>query len=137
RISDGEETAARSWNVTVRAPTLANGNPVIDSAAPQGAVQLRAGSTLNFEVTASDPDGDALAYRWKVDGVSQTSQELTLAYQTSVAEVGAHLIEVTVYDGVNNGQDPSYTWNVTVVEDSAVHVELAWDPVVNDVQGRA
>ena len=50
RISDGEETAARSWNVTVRAPTLANGNPVIDSAAPQGAVQVRAGSTLNFEV---------------------------------------------------------------------------------------
>jgi len=135
RISDGEETAAHAWDVTVNPTVAANRNPVIDSAAPQGAVQVRAGSVLNLEVTASDPDGDTLAYRWKVDGVSQTPQDVTFGYQTSIADAGSHLIVVTVYDGVNNGQDPSYTWNVTVVEDAPAQVELVWDPVVNDVAG--
>jgi hypothetical protein len=137
RVSDGEEPAAHAWTVTVQAPVVGNAPPEIDSAAPQGAVQVQAGSTLNLEVSGSDPDGDPLAFRWTVDGLAQSAREATFSYLATAADVGVHAIGVTVHDGVNNGQDPSYTWNVTVVDDSSVDAQLAWDPVLIDVQGHA
>jgi hypothetical protein len=121
-VSDGHGTgdATRTWTITVRlAPTL-NRAPTIDSAAPAGDVTILAGSFLNLSISASDPDGDPLWYRWTVDGVLQESTGSVLRYSPGASEAGIHSIQVKVDDRVVNSDaaDPTFTWSVTVEVES-------------------
>jgi serine/threonine protein kinase len=65
RVGDGSaERQVRSWQVTVNHP------PRVTHAQPPPGQELKkdVGQTASFSVDAADPDGDALTYRWTVDG---------------------------------------------------------------------
>jgi len=111
------------WSVNVETSTPAppppppppsNDSPVIHSAAPSGDQTLQSGNTLSCSVSASDPDGDALDYLWLVDDVMQSETGSTFSFSPGDAQVGMRDVMVVVDDGVNNGNDPSHVWTVTV-----------------------
>jgi len=119
-VSDGINhgiEVAHSWALTVRAAAPVNRAPVIGSTAPAGSPKLTAGTSMTFSVTATDPEGDTLAYTWTVDGSGQSATGSTFRYSPLEAQVGAHSVQVKVSDGKANtdgSTDPSFTWSVTV-----------------------
>ena len=57
------DTASRTWSLTVDANP--NTRPVIDSTTPvEGTIDTQAGETTAFAVTAHDPEGAGLSYKW-------------------------------------------------------------------------
>jgi hypothetical protein len=106
--SDGTLTAEYSWSVTVRD---INRPPVIDSATPECMTTMLASDTARFEIRASDPDGDLLAYCWTVAGsIVQEGQDY-FDY-TAPAQPGTHEISVNISDGKDG---TSYSWTVNVL----------------------
>ena len=162
--SDGQQhanmdSASHAWNLTVLIAQAVNAAPVIQSVAPNGAISINAGSSLNLDVSASDADGDPLTYVWWVDGVKKSATSSTYQYTPASTAVGSHAIKVKVDDRmVNSGAtDPTYTWTVTVQATAPSEpipepdptptpdpnpvpsglVALSWDAVTTDVNGAA
>ena len=85
--------------------TSADAPPVISAAAPvDGTGAPIANGTVGgqsvFEVTATDPEGQPLAYEWTIDGeVVPGATGATLTLTPSAAERGERVVAVTVRDG--------------------------------------
>jgi len=83
---------------------LANRRPVVDEInALQGGVGVRhvaAGSTVRVEVRASDPDGQALHYRWLAPGGSCAAVDAPATDCTMPGALGTQSIYVQISDGV-------------------------------------
>ncbi|MFH0879182.1 MAG: lectin like domain-containing protein [Lentisphaerota bacterium] len=93
----------------------ANQSPLIQSRSPADNMAfVKTGATQSFSVTATDPDRDALAYRWTLDDQPQSSQSAAWTYATTPNALGPHLVEVTVEDG--HGGLASASWQVLVGE---------------------
>jgi glucose/arabinose dehydrogenase len=115
-VTDNESfTASASRLVTIQTPSLA---PKILSSAPgAGSITVTVGTSQVFSVNATDTDGDALTYTWKVNGavVGGNSSGFTFASTTA----GTYTVNVTVSDGTFVvGRE----WTVTVVVDPYVQV---------------
>jgi chitinase len=95
-------------NVRNRAPEMAT-SPGL------GPVSVETGSSRIFTVTASDPDGDALTYTWRVDG-SVVGGNANVFTFTGTAP-GSHTVNVTVSDG---SLAISREWTVTVASPSLI-----------------
>jgi hypothetical protein len=67
--------------------------------------------SLSFSVSASDPDGDELHYRWYVDSIPTSDADNILEYHTVVSSMEIHNIVVVVSDG--NFSD-SVMWEIFV-----------------------
>lgn len=108
-VSDGKGgTANRTWSVTVTARS-----PVINSYVPaKDSLTVNVGSSLDFSVSASDPDGDPLSYSWKATGGTLDAAGRTAKW-TAPNEPGSVAVTVTVSDG--KGSSVNQTWNITVV----------------------
>jgi glucose/arabinose dehydrogenase len=95
-----------------------NLSPKILSSTPgAGSVTVTVGTSQVFSVNATDTDGDALTYTWKVNGavVGGNSSDFTFASATA----GTYKLNVTVSDGTFViGRE----WTVTVVVDPYVQV---------------
>jgi hypothetical protein len=99
-----------------------NGKPVITATTPTNAQSWRVnwGDSLNFSVSATDPNSDTLFYTWKLDNTVQTtylnSNTNTATFNPSfagsmVSANNPHTISVEVYDG---SEITSYSWTVEV-----------------------
>jgi glucose/arabinose dehydrogenase len=106
-IMDNQTLSNRaSTTVTVR-----DSGPQITSSVPGlGPVTLTMGLSQTFSVVASDPDGDALTYSWRIDGVVAGGNATTLNFSAST--LGPHTVNVTVSDG---SHATWRQWAVTVV----------------------
>ncbi len=90
---------------------LPNRAPAIDSFGPSAAtVTLSVGDSLNFTSRCSDPDNDAIAYEWKLDG-NLVSTSSAYYYVSSDEDVGVHTLVLSVTD---SRLTASQTWTVTV-----------------------
>jgi len=89
--------SAPSQPVPTPTPTpTPNRAPVINSATASPVVGLQASHAIAFSASASDPDGDALQYRWTFgDGETASGQTVSHIYQTS----GTMAVAVAVSDG--------------------------------------
>jgi len=77
-VSDGAKNVSTSWNVAVLDRDRA---PVISGWRPEKPLAARPGTTLQFGINVSDPDGDAIGVSWYVDGnraVNATSPNFSL-----------------------------------------------------------
>jgi len=102
-----------------------NRPPVIDTFSPATPFTMREDQTQAFRITAHDPDGDALSYEWKVDGVTVASSGTSYDFSRRVTGTGqTFVIAVYVRDG-RGGVDVQ-TWSVTVT-DAVPTVVLARD----------
>ena len=69
-------------------------------------------------VTATDADGQALTYNIKIDGVTKSTTS-SYAWETDYSSAGAHTIDVTVSDGIEQVTD-QHTITIN-------NVHLRWD----------
>lgn len=108
-VSDGKNTIEHSWRLVVtREIDLP---PVIESVLPQESnVTLYLGNSVEFVVTASDPEGRALTYRFVVDGSYFQPAIGRLVYRPT--SVGTKRVQAIVLDGVNV---VTHDWTVNVL----------------------
>jgi hypothetical protein len=92
--------------------TAQNDDPEISSYSPETPFSMDAGSSQVFQVWATDGDGDALTYSWKIDGTGVGESDADLNYSPTEADAGGHAIAVTVSDG--KGGEATHSWSVTV-----------------------
>jgi hypothetical protein len=100
------------WNFTVekinRPPSLQVINP------PQGRLSMDAGSVQEFQVGATDPDGDTVTCQWYMNGEQLNSETATTYFFTpdySMASKTEYELRIEVSDGNNTR---SATWYVLV-----------------------
>ncbi|MFC1479096.1 Ig-like domain-containing protein [Planctomycetota bacterium] len=90
-----------------------NSPPVITASSPATPFSMDEGTSQDFTLTASDPDGDVLKYIWEFDDNPTDAESIpSYTYAPDFTESGAHTIKVTADDRL--GGTVSHTWNVTV-----------------------
>jgi hypothetical protein len=122
------QKVATSWMVIVR---NTNRKPVIDSFNPEKKFEMDENTSAVFEVSASDPDGDALAYTWYVDSKRVSTEADPYEYKTTYASAGKHEVKVNIVDAL--GASTILSWNVTVKEINAVPIIADSSPSVDEV----
>lgn len=86
-------------NITVVVQSNINQRPVIDTAVPAaGALSIVEASTNTFTVSASDPEGADLDYRWLWDGVEVGSNASVCDLTPDWGSMGSHLLQCFVSD---------------------------------------
>lgn len=137
-VSDGELIVSKGWNITV---TNTNRPPVIASGTPSGAtVELDEGGTIDFSITATDPDGDILSYSWTFDTGLLTGQvNASYSYIAAMIDAGDHSLLVTVSDG--KGGTDTNEWSITVNNINQPPLINTFtpltDPSVNEMEDQA
>jgi PKD repeat protein len=133
-VSDGDLETFVTWNVTV---SNTNRGPVILAITPDTEdVFINESDTVDFTVTAEDPDGDILNYEWKLDtDVLPDYNGLAFAsFTPDLTMAGEYTMTVTVLDG--KGKSAVNIWDITVNNKnqppSITNFEPASDPVNTD-----
>ncbi|MBC8313282.1 MAG: tandem-95 repeat protein [Candidatus Cloacimonetes bacterium] len=106
----GRDALSYQWNVTV---TDIDQDIVVTELLPAEFTQtINEIETINFSITASDPDGNGLSYVWKLDD-NVTSVNSIYDFVTDYEWSGSYVVTLEVSDNFNRST-LAYTWNVTV-----------------------
>jgi hypothetical protein len=111
QATDGQDPVRQDFKVSV---TRSNRGPVV---MPIMSLSTKAGKTISFQVSATDPDGDAMTYMI-LDGPSKANISSTglFTWKTSRSDVGTALIKVGVSDGKST---TAAYFNVTLTKASS------------------
>lgn len=91
-----------------------NQRPVIDTAIPSNQmVSFQETETMAFTVTASDPEGSNVVYRWALDGVTVGDNSANYTMQTDWGDIGRYELRCYVSDGFWQ-EVVCKQWNITV-----------------------
>jgi chitinase len=98
-VSDGQG-ASYTWPFN-RVTVTSNNTPVIASSTQSTTTVSSLPGSVNYSVSATDADGDALTYQWKVNGtvVTGATASYTLSIPTGTASGTTYAVTVTVSDG--------------------------------------
>ncbi|HUE70455.1 MAG TPA: putative Ig domain-containing protein [Pirellulaceae bacterium] len=106
-----------------------NNSPPAISSTPSQVVT--AGLAYRYDVRASDPDGDALAFRLDAAPAGMTIDQLgRVTWSPQIADIGTHSIAVTVEDP--RGAAQTQTYDLVVAPDGQtprVNLQLSANPV--------
>ena len=118
-VSDGNATVSCEWVLTVND---VNGRPEITCFYPPKDIVLGNLSCVIFNVTASDPDNDALSYQWMSNGKVVSDQaEYILYAEYNASGNNTYIIEIEITDGKLSD---NHTWAVVVVDLNASYNNL-------------
>ncbi len=101
-------------NFSRQVPIATNDKPIITQTTPPAHLPIRAGrqDTLNFKISAHDPDNDLLTYIWTLDdGPNPVSYGASYTFYPFYAGFGEYRIRVVVSD---QRDTVSVNWRVTV-----------------------
>ena len=95
-----------------------NHRPQIISVLPQERPRIFENGQMSFKVSASDPDGDLLAYFWFMDKapLMPSDDPTMMILKASYSFAGPHEIMVRVTDGHADNGTVSYTWDLRVLD---------------------
>lgn len=97
KVSDGQSTATTSVSISVTGADEQNHGPT--ASVEPNTTSVVPGQTVQFDATGStDPDGDALTYRWDFDGDGSTDATGETVAHTFDA-TGDHTVTLNVSDG--------------------------------------
>ncbi|MBN1968585.1 MAG: choice-of-anchor D domain-containing protein [Candidatus Delongbacteria bacterium] len=89
--------------------------------------------TLNFSITANDPDGNDLGYSWKVNG-TEVSTIANYDFTTDYTSAGNYVVTLFVTDNFAKKQISSKkVTNSPSKKDTKSNVSYTWNVTVNDV----
>lgn len=117
QVSDSASaTAAKRLSLTV--DVNPDSKPVITAQSPaaEGATVAHTES-IDFAVTASDPESGALTYSWKVNGVEKSTVGSSWAWTTGFYDGGDYTVTCDISDGL---------WTVTATWKVYVSRGLTW-----------
>jgi predicted outer membrane repeat protein len=101
-------------NFSRQVPIAANGKPIVTQATPPTGSPVRAGrqDTLDFKISAYDPDNDLLTYVWTLDdGPNPVGYGASYTFYPFYAGLGEHRVRVVVSD---QRDTVSVNWRVTI-----------------------
>jgi hypothetical protein len=119
-VDDGELATAMAWNVTVR--NLNREPAKVAILSPRPGEVLKEGAPVRFEGNATDPDGDALSFRW-MEGPLELGSGRTVDLALGI---GIHKVLLEVSDGFANVKSPVVS--ITVKANSRPSI-VAFNPV--------
>jgi len=116
-------TVCQTFNLTIvnsnQAPSITDYYPTILSFSNPGT------TTLNFNVTNSDPDGSTPNTYWSLDNITQeidTGSAIdSFSYNFGCGVSGEYVIKARVTDGLLN---KTIQWNITITEETCPTVTL-------------
>jgi YVTN family beta-propeller protein len=116
--------------------TIATNNPpTVSNVAMTPASPVNAGTAITFTATATDPNGDALSYRWDFgDGSPQTAFSSSNTITKTYANAGNYTVLVQVTD--NKGEITSSTKSLVVVNPVSGPLPTRSSSIVVDNAGR-
>ncbi|MBI2145497.1 hypothetical protein HYU18_04205 [Candidatus Woesearchaeota archaeon] len=97
--TDGELSASLEYSISV---ANTNRQPIMLSAKPESrTATVRVGKQQLFEVTAEDPDGEEVTYKWLLDGKELPAAEEPNSYLLTPleADIGSHVLTAEASDG--------------------------------------
>ncbi|MBN1542045.1 hypothetical protein JW992_07835, partial [candidate division KSB1 bacterium] len=110
-----------SQKVVFRARLAANRPPEIESVVPPDTLVLAHSSErLQFRVTAFDPDGDSLTYRWTLNEIF-ISNQIAIQLNLQPGYPPQSLIRVTVRDGDSSVE---HRWHLLLSTDVVMNTEI-------------
>jgi len=119
----------KSTNSTTKAVNVVNAPPVIISYIPNTAsIGINEGESQNFSITASNDDGDPLAYSWTVNNRTLATNVTKYMYASDFSSSGEYRIRVIVSDGTN---DTSREWLLSVRNINRPPFIVSVDPFAN------
>ncbi|MCK5051884.1 MAG: PKD domain-containing protein [Candidatus Cloacimonetes bacterium] len=80
--------------------------------------------SLNFFISANDPDGNILEYNWELDG-AVVSSDSTYQFNTDYTSAGEYVVTLEVTDNFGTDRASQGAYRNTLI--------YTWDIVVNDV----
>lgn len=111
RSFDGKAYSEYS-QVTFFVVNSENGAPLIDTFSPSlDSLSLDMGSSIGFNISGHDPDGDNLVIEWYLDSQLVLSNESVFEFIASSGDVGIHSIEARLSD---SKVSTSKVWSLTV-----------------------
>jgi len=118
--SAGLSNTSRVTVIVDMAPVIGTFNPAIEVSMPEN-------SSLSFCLTASDPDGDNLTFRWTFDNfpVNESDNRTNFTYLANYLSAGKYKVNVTVHDGLRG---TNRLWNLTVTDVNAPPEITDWNP---------
>jgi len=123
-VSDGSLTNSSYMYVFVF-----NGAPVIRSFVPTTpTVVILEGQSVQFGITATDPNNDALGYSWSLDGRPLPVSSPSFNYTSNATSAGEHHVAASVSDGVTNA---TRDWTVSVRNVNKPPVISSFQPAAN------
>jgi hypothetical protein len=104
------DTDKNSTEVTISVESYAsNLPPVFDKELSDRTVEVNTQQT--FECNATDPEGTAIAYSWKIDNVTQSETSTILTY--TFATTGAHYVSCSATD--SDATDPKSSTSTATI----------------------
>jgi len=101
----------KTWNVTV---VDIDQNIVVNSLSPaEGTISIEETQDISFAIDASDPDGNALTYSWKLDG-AEVATSAAYDYVSDYSSAGSHEITLDATDNFGSKNTVSYSWTIEV-----------------------
>jgi uncharacterized repeat protein (TIGR01451 family) len=89
-------------------------SPVFATLSPTNTSLIVAPSnSLQFQATATEPDGDAVTIQWLLDG-QVVGTDATYTYQPVDADVGPHVVEARASAGLAGAEVTTFDWVVAV-----------------------
>ena len=118
--------------ITVTDPVVANRAPNGSIISPNQDVNISAGQSVQFSGFGSDPDGDALTYRWDFNGVVQNATVQNPG-QVVFPIAGTYHVKLTVSDS-KGLSDPSPVVRMITVTDPVVENRAPNGSIVSPTQ---
>jgi len=125
-VTDGDLTVDHSWTLTV---LLENHAPIILTYYPLINPSIYETESQEFNVTASDPEGDPLTYGWYLDGIKVGGNLTTYTFDASGKPIGPYTVKVNVTDG---DFVVDHSWTLTVLLEEELRIATTSNPITMD-----
>lgn len=132
-LANSVSSITRSWTVGKNSP------PVCQAQTPiSNGNSVNIGSSIAFNMSATDADADSLTYSWAIDAsasasfssISGVGYNSSATFTPSLGQVGVgHAITSTMSDTYDTA---ACTWNLDVIDPNSAQI-LSWTPVSTPV----
>ncbi len=124
-VSDSVNVTSVGWLITVLDVNLP---PTINSAYPSWNLYYweEDNGSVEFTVSASDPEGEEVTYEWRIDDILQQDEtETNYTYRYGFESAGDHEINVSVSDGEDGTW---YIWTLVIYDTNRAPIVEGGDP---------
>ncbi|PID27217.1 MAG: hypothetical protein CR982_06375 [Candidatus Cloacimonadota bacterium] len=125
---EGRSTKTLNWNLKVKdknAPII-----VSDISHQEGAININENESIDFYVSAWNPDGYSISYTWLVNN-EVVSTDSSYQFQTNYNSSGVDIVKLIISD--SSGQEIVYTYNIIIADTVSTIIINSLTPNPGDI----